>query len=153
MILSKSNGLYNHFSHYFASSFHKCTARSPWSRVRFEPHQAHHSRSMQFPKLSGMRGKQGTGTACWGWLCWVWWHRGHRKCQQSSEPLLLSPLCVQGSLQEGRGGWRLMPNPCPSCSSTPELLLGLGPDRLPLQPQQPHGHSAHSEKKIIKYDG
>lgn len=85
MILPKSNGLYNHFSHYFASSFHKCTARSPWSRVRFEPHQAHHSRSMQFPKLSGMRGEQGTGTACWGWLCWVWWHRGHRKCQQSSE--------------------------------------------------------------------
>lgn len=24
-----------------------------------------------------------------------------------------------------------MPNPCPSCSSTPELLLGLRPDRLP----------------------
>lgn len=76
---------------------------------------------------------------------------GHRKPQHSSEPLLLSPYCAQHCAAGGRGGWRLMPNLCPSCSSTPELLLGLRPDRLPgYSPpaQQPHGHSADSGKKL-----
>lgn len=152
MILSKSNELYNHFSHYFASSFHKCTATSPWSTVGFKPCQAHHSRPIKFPNLSGLRGEQGTGTACWGWLCWgLVAQGGHRKPQHSSEPLLLSPYCAQHCAAGGRGGWRLMPNLCPSCSSTPELLLGLRPDRLPgYSPpaQQPHGHSADSGKKL-----
>lgn len=125
MILSKSNELYNHFSHYFASSSHKCTATSPWSTVRFEPCQALHSRSIKFPNLAGLGGEQGAGGGCAG----VWGHREDTENPSTAQSPSCCHLAVLSSA--GRGGWRLMPNLCPSCSSTPELLLGLRPDRLP----------------------
>lgn len=88
---------------------------------------AHHPRSIKFLKLSGLRGERGTGT-----VCGVWWHRKDTENASTVQSLSCCHLTVFSPvLREGHGRWRLMPNPCPSCSSTPELLLGLRPDRLP----------------------